>query len=57
MYKIQIMMSIGITAKFLHFETNFIKLRFLESYFSHQNDNCVNEKQNGYFPAIYNDFK
>jgi len=21
------------------------------------NDNCVNEKENGYFPAIYNDFK
>jgi len=42
--------------KILHFETNSIKRRFLELYFIHQNDNCVNEKENGYFPAIYNDY-
>jgi len=43
--------------KILHFETNFVKRRFLESYFIHQNGQCVNEKENSYFPAIYDDFE
>jgi len=38
--------------RILHFETNFIKQKFLGSYFIHLNDNCVNKKENGYFSHL-----
>ena len=43
----------GITAKFLIFETNFTKRRFLESFFIHNSENAINDKENCFYFEIY----
>ena len=40
-------------AKILDFELDFIKRRFIESYFINQIPGTMNDKQNDKFPSIY----
>ena len=40
-------------AKILDFELDFIKCRFIESYFINQISSTINDQQNDEFPGIY----
>ena len=43
----------GIIAKILSFETDFTKRRFLESFFIHNSENAINDKENCFYSEIY----
>ena len=40
-------------SKILTFETDFIKRRFLESFFIHNSENAINDKENCFHSEIY----
>ena len=40
-------------SKILTFETDFTKLRFLESFFIHNSENAINDKENCFYSEIY----
>ena len=40
-------------SKILTFETDFTKRRFLESFFIHNSENSINDKENCFYSEIY----
>ena len=40
-------------SKILTFETDFTKRRFLESFFIHNSENSINDKENSFYSEIY----
>ena len=44
-------------SKVLIFETNYHKRRFIESFFTNQKQNSMNDKKSVFMPTIYNNFK
>ena len=40
-------------SKILNFETDFTKRRFLDSFFIHNSENAINDKENCFYSEIY----
>ena len=43
-------------SKILTFETDFNKRRFLKSFFSHNSENVINDKENCFYSKTYDNF-